>query len=225
MTTHRPSRADGKRTALRWGVAVAGVLVAFAAAAQSPQPLAPAPAQPPPSTTQAPAPASSPWPSAVPGYQPGFFDAVGRWMQQSTAGFNSNVSSAWNSGKGVTDAASDAASSAARSTADAAKGAAEAGQGVANAMGSVARDTAGALTRLPGARIVVGRERCGVAPNGAPDCGLAALALCRSQGLAGGNSVDIETTEKCPPDASVRRWRGETVACTTDNFVTRSLCQ
>jgi hypothetical protein len=208
-------------------MALTAVFVAWAAAAQSPQPPAPGFAQPAPSATPAPASPSpsSPPASGVPGYQPGFFDAVGRWMQQSTAGFNSNVNSAWSSGKGVTDAASNAANSAARSTTDAAKGAAEAGQGVANAMGSVARDTAGVLSRLPGARIVVGRERCGVAPNGAPDCRLAALALCRGQGLPGGSSVDIETTENCPPDASVRRWRGETVACTNDNFVTRSLCQ
>ncbi len=225
MIGHRHSSADGSRKALsvRSGVVVtaAAVLVAWAAAAQTPQPPAAAPA--PPDQTTAP----TPPPAASPGSQPGFIDAFGRWMQQSTAGVNANVNAAWGSlpGKGVTDAATDAASNAARSTAEAARGAAEASQGVANAMGSVARETAGALSRLPAARIAVGRERCAIAPNGAPDCRVAAEALCRAKGYGGGSSVDVETTEDCPPDASLARWRGETVVCATENYVTRSLCQ
>ena len=144
-------------------------------------------------------------------------------MQRSTADFNSSVNSALSvlPHRAMTDAANSTANAAT----GAAKGAAAAGQGVADAVGSVARDTAGALSRLPGARIAVGRERCGVAPNGAPDCRMAALALCRAQGLPGGRSVDIETTEACPTDASLARWRGETVTCPTENFVTRSFCQ
>ena len=201
----------------------AAVLVAFAALAQAPQPLLPAaptaPAQPP---VQA-----APPPSDGPGSKPGLFDEVGRWMRDSTAGFNAKVNAGWDAlpGKGVTDAAADAAGSAARNTADAAKGVGEASQGVANAVGGVARDTAGAISRLPAARIAVGRELCTVAPNGAPDCRAAAQALCRARGYAGGNSVDVETTEDCPPGASMARWRGETVTCSTENYVTRSLCQ
>lgn len=167
----------------------------------------------------APAPASADTPNPP----PGFIDAFGNWIQESTAGFNANVNSAWSvlPGRGMSEAASNAA----RSTADAAKGAVEAGQGVANAMGGVARETAGALTRWSGTNIVVGRELCAVAPNGAPDCRVAAEALCRAKGLGGGSSVEIETTESCPPDASLARWRGETVVCATDNYVTRSLCR
>lgn len=234
MIRHRHSNADGAREAvlLLRGIAVtaAAVLVAWVAAAQSPQ--APQPPQTPPppgAALDAPDQPTTPAPPrpGIPGYQPGFIDAFGRWMQESTAGFNANLNAAWGAlpGKGMTDAATDAASNAARNTADAAKGAAEASQGVANAMGSVARDTAGALSRLPAARIAVGRERCGIAPNGAPDCRFAAQALCRAKGYGGGNSVDVETAESCPPDASLARWRGETVTCATENYVTRSLCQ
>ena len=223
------SRAGfGRRTvravARGTGLAAVAVLVAWSAAAQAPQPPAQAPAPSAPAPNQA-APAEGA--PVVPGYRPGFIDAFGRWMQESTAGFNSNVNSAWEAlpGKGMTDAAANAASSAAKSTADAAKGAAEVTQGAASAMGNAARDTAGALTRLPGARIVVGRERCAIAPNGAPDCRVAAASLCKANGLAGGSSVDFETAEVCPADAMMARWRGEQVTCATENYVTRSLCQ
>ncbi len=218
------------------GLALTVVLVTGAAIAQTRDPPASGSGPSAPATIQAPTiqgptvPLSTvpspeaPPPSGMPGFQPGFVDAFGRWIKQSTSGFGL-PDAALNSGRGMTEAASSAATNAARSTVDAARGAAEASQGVASAMGSVARDTAGALARLPGARIAVGRERCGIAPNGAPDCRFAALALCQARGFAGGKSVDIETTESCPPDASLLRWRGETVTCTTENFVTRSLCQ
>ena len=222
------SAAISRRAARRWAGFAIGAALLLAASVG----LAQTAAQPPAAPAQIPQPADqtpqpAPPPSASPNYHPGFIDAVGRWMHDSTAGFNANVNSAWEAlpGRGMSGAASDAASNAARSTVDAAKGVGEAGQGVANAMGNAARDTAGALTRLPGARIAVGRERCTVAPNGAPDCRLAAQALCRAKGFGGGSSVDIETSESCPPDASLQRWRGETVVCATDNFVTRSLCQ
>jgi hypothetical protein len=224
MTRLRNSEKE-RRKALCVGLGVAALLVAWSAAAQtpSPSPVPPAAGQAAPPQALQPAQPAGPGASTVPGYQPGLIDAVGRWMKESTEGFNANVNAALDAlpSKGMGEAAGNAA----RSTTDAAKGAVEASQGVANAMGGVARDTAGALTRLPGARIAVGRERCAIAPNGAPDCQLAAQALCRASGLPGGSSIDVVTSENCPPDASLQRWRGATVVCTNENFVTRSLCQ
>src|SRR5262249_29596921 len=73
--------------------------------------------------------------------------------------------------------------------------ASQAAKGAADA----ARNAAANVTKLPVTSITAGRERCMVAPNGAPDCGVAAEALCRAKGYVGGTSVDFETVEKCPP--------------------------
>ena len=154
-------------------------------------------------------PAQPGWNSPVPA--PGFIDGFTRWMQESTAGFNARLG-------GNSKDMSEAANSAAKSTAEAARGAADAVTGIA-------RDTAGALSKLPSSRVAAGRERCPVAPNGAPDCVVAAASLCRASGYAAGSSIDFETAEVCPADAALRRWRGERVVCTTENYVTRALCQ
>lgn len=200
-------------------IVLAALVVGWGAAAQAPQ--TPAPGAAPSPEQAAPAPAANP--PAAPNQGVGLIDSFGRWMQESTAGFNANLNAAWEKmpGKGMTGAASNAA----KSTAEVAKGAAEVTQDAASAMGAAARDTAGALSRLPGARIVAGRERCGVAPNGAPDCRVAAVALCKAAGLPGGASIDFETAEVCASAELMARWRGEAATCPTENYVTRSLCQ
>jgi hypothetical protein len=219
------------RIAGRWSawpaVILAGfaVLVSSGASAQAPKPLAPAqfqggdpaagamPALPP-----GPPAAEAPPHGNAPGSGLGFVDTFTRWMQESTAGFNVG---SFGSTKGMSDAASNAA----RTTTDVAKGAAEATRGAADAVTSVARDTAGALARLPAARVATGREQCTVAPNGAPDCRVAAETLCRAKGFASGSSIDFETAEVCPSSAALARWRGEPATCRIENYVTRALCQ
>jgi hypothetical protein len=89
----------------------------------------------------------------------------------------------------------------------------------------VARDTAASVTKLPVAGVINGRERCNLAPNGAPDCGVAAEALCRAKGYNGGTSVDFETTEKCPPPYRVSSRNTPEGVCTMEHFVTRAWCQ
>lgn len=226
MIELQTSWADRLRRASVSACLVAGIaLLTSGVSAQSFQSQAQPPSrspETPPSADQVPPPSQGD-PSVVgtPGYRPGFFDAFGRWVQESTAGFNANLGTGWGSPKGV----SDAAASAARNTADVAKGAAEMTRGAADAMTNVARDTAGALTRLPTSRVVIGRERCTVAPNGAPDCRVAAEAMCKAAGYASGSSIDFETAEVCPSTALLSRWRGEPAPCATHNFVTRSLCQ
>jgi hypothetical protein len=148
----------------------------------------------------APAPSSAPTSSPRASEPRGFFDAFGNWVQQSVA----------NAGAGfgaMVGAVGGQAGQAAKDAADA------------------ARNAAASVTKLPATGITAGRERCTLAPNGAPDCGLAAEALCRAKGYAGGTSVDFETTEKCSPP---RRVSGRDVperVCTMEHFVTKALCQ
>jgi hypothetical protein len=146
------------------------------------------------------APASAPASTPAPSEPHGFFDAFGNWVQQGVA----------NAGAGFGAMVGAVGGQAG----EAAKGAADA-----------ARNAAAGMTKLPVSGITGGRERCLLAPNGAPDCGGAAAALCRAKGYGGGTSVDFETVEKCPP--SVRR-AGRNAAegvCTTEHFVTKALCQ
>ncbi len=155
-------------------------------------------------------PAAAPAPAPPPAAEsPGFVGTVGNWMQQGvtsmSTGFNAMVGAA----KGAADAASTVA-----------KGAAD-----------VAVD---GVTKLPVAGIASGREQCTLASNGAPDCRVAAEALCRARGFGTGTSVDFETSEKCPPpyrasgrDTPYRlssQDRPEGV-CTMEHFVTRALCK
>jgi hypothetical protein len=69
-----------------------------------------------------------------------------------------------------------------------------------------------------------GRERCAVAPNGAPDCLVAAEALCRKHGFASGKSIDFTSAEECPARVLLgdRSVEGE---CRTVTFISRAMCQ
>lgn len=142
------------------------------------------------------APASAP---ARPAPQ-GFVDALGNWVQRGVAdvgaGFGAMVGTV---GGQATQAA---------------KGAADA-----------ARDAATGVTKLPVTGITAGNERCFLAPNGAPDCGAAAQALCRAKGYEGGTSVDFVTVEKCPPRYRVSGRDAPAGVCTMEHFVTKALCQ
>ena len=98
------------------------------------------------------------------------------------------------------------------------KGAADAAKGAAD----VAVD---GVTKLPVGGVASGHEQCIIAGNGAPDCRVAAEALCRARGYSTGTSVDFVTSENCPPPYRVSsRDRPEGV-CTMEHFVTRALCK
>jgi hypothetical protein len=151
-------------------------------------------------------PATAPAPSAPP---QGFIDAFGNWMQQGVAtmgaGFGAMV--------GVVDQAGQAA-----------KGAADAASTMAKSAAEVARDTASSVPKLP-TGVIRGRERCLLAPNGAPDCRAAAETMCRAKGYVSGASVDFETAEKCPPPYRVSSRNTPEGVCTFEHFVTSALCQ
>ena len=167
-----------------------------AAVAQAPQA-----AQVPQAPVQLQAPADAPAPAQppaapAPGTRPGFIDAFGHWIQNSVTGWNSGINDA-------TGIARDAA----------------------NAAGTATRDTAGAVARIPGTRIVAERETCPTAPNGAPDCRVAAEAICKRHGFGTGSSIDFQTAQKCPPIA-LNRPNGEPPPpCVMESYVTRALCQ
>jgi hypothetical protein len=209
---------------LRPGVACAllasnllsGVLLSDLAMAQEPSrapapptaqfspapPAQPAPAQP--------APAVAPDLAPGPAFQPGFIDALGRWLGDSKTRIDEQL----------------------KSTQDALKSTQETIDGIGTQAGGVAKDAAGAaqqatgaLVALPGTHLVNGRERCPPAANGAPDCAPAVEALCRGKGYAGGRSVDVKATQKCPAWV----WRSGRLPtegqCASETYVLKAMCQ
>jgi len=133
----------------------------------------------------------------------GFFGTIGRWWNQAADNFNAGVTGTRDKFKNLGQEAGVAA----RATVDNAKSAAD------------------AVARLPGARVVRGHEKCKNAPNGAPDCVAATVALCKSKGFDnGGSSLDMTTADVCPAQVYLSgRNAGE--GCHTETFVSRALCQ
>jgi hypothetical protein len=146
------------------------------------------------------APSSAPANTPAPSEPQGVFDAFGNWVQQGVA----NVGAGFGAMVGTVGGQ---AGQAAKEAADA------------------ARNAATSVTKLPVTGLTGGRERCLRAPNGAPDCRVAAEALCRAKGYVGGTSVDFETVEQCPPPYRVSRRDAPEGICTTEHFVTKALCQ
>jgi hypothetical protein len=175
---------------------LAGILVAGVAIAQTR-------AEPPKPASDPPAAALTPPAPTPPAENPGFVGALGNWMQQGMTSMSTGIDAMFGAAKGAADAASTVA-----------KGAAGA-----------AVDTAAGVTKLPVPGVASGHEQCLLAANGAPDCRVAAEALCRARGFATGTSVDFVTSEKCqPPYRSSSRNTPEGV-CTLEHFVTRALCK
>ena len=108
------------------------------------------------------------------------------------------------------------------------KGAGETLGATTNAAGEIAKgvgSAAGTVARLPTTNIVSGHELCTAAPNGAPDCGGASVALCKTKGFERGQSLDITSAFKCP----AQMWREgrapNATECVDESFVSRALCQ
>ena len=88
-----------------------------------------------------------------------------------------------------------------------------------------AKNAADAVARLPSARVVTGHEKCKTAPNGAPDCVAATIALCKTKGFDnGGSSLDMTTAEVCPAQVYLSG-RTDGPGCHTETFVSRAVCQ
>jgi hypothetical protein len=190
----------------------AGLMAAVCVAAAQPQP-APPPAQlqslPQAAQPQPPAqpPAvieATPAPPARPGLPtpPEVMGAIGRFIDQSVTNLRSGVDAS-------------------------VRGAGEAIGGAAGAAGDIAKgasDAAGSVVRLP-TNVVRGWEKCAVAPNGAPDCSVASVAICRAKGFQRGNSLDITSSRKCPAQVWLEGRQPNDNECVNESFVLRAVCQ
>ncbi len=139
-------------------------------------------------------------PDTAPPPAPGAPDAFKNWMQR---GF-SNMGAGFGA---IVGAVGGQADRAAKDAADA------------------ARDAAASVSKLPKTGITGGHERCVIAPNGAPDCRIAAETICRAKGYASGTSIDFVSVENCPPQYRRSRREAPEGVCTMEHFVTKALCQ
>jgi hypothetical protein len=203
------SRRSRTRDRLR-SVVVGGLMMPLLLAQPSiAQQLNEAPSEPPAVTQPAPQPEPR-----------GFFEAIGRWFDQGTAGFRSHVAGAKSSIDEFNQRADETRRSIGDSAAQISRNAAGAGMNAVDAT----KDAVGAVAKLPLSRVVQGRERCMIAPNGAPDCLAAAEALCRKQGFSTGKSLDFTSAESCPARTYLGGKQSEN-ECTTITFISRAMCQ
>jgi hypothetical protein len=160
---------------------------------------------------QEPAPPAGAAPAAPPSASlptpPEVIGAIGRLLNQSI----NNVGAAANAGV---------------------KGAGETLGATSSAAGDLARgvssgvtDAAGTVARLPLSNVVAGFQRCAIAGNGAPDCGVASVALCRSKGFSTGSSIDITSSRKCPSSVWAQGREPAPGECQDESFVSRAMCQ
>ena len=89
----------------------------------------------------------------------------------------------------------------------------------------VAKEGADAVIKLKDTRVIRGHQNCPLAPNGAPDCVAAAVAMCKAQGLEGGKSLDTTSAEECPAQVMLGRRAAQPGECKLVTFVTKALCQ
>jgi len=108
------------------------------------------------------------------------------------------------------------------------KGAGETIGATTNAAGDLAKgvtDAAGTVALLPATNVVTGHELCPVAPNGAPDCEGASLAMCKANGFSRGSSVDITSSFKCPAQLWREGRAPNPQECRDESFVSKAMCQ
>jgi hypothetical protein len=163
-------------------------------------------------------------PGVTPPSRPGLLDTIGRVFDDSVDSVKAGLDSARDTLGGLGGQAGGAAKGAADAATGVAKGAADVAAGVSDAATGAAKGAADSVVRLPGTRLISGRERCAMAPNGAPDCRAAASALCKANGFGQGNSVDMQSAEKCPARVYIsgRQSPGD---CSIEHFVTSAMCQ
>ena len=132
----------------------------------------------------------------------GVLGSIGRWFEQQ----GENIKSTFRDAGRNVEKFGQEAGVAAKSTAEGAK------------------DAAGAVARIPNARVVTGHEKCRNAPNGAPDCVAAAAAMCKARGFETGKSMDMTTAQVCPPKV-LMSGRTSGAECRDETFVSRAFCQ
>jgi hypothetical protein len=186
---------------VRLGAAFGVALFASVAAAQQPQ--SPPQVQQPQAQPAQPDQPQAPPPRTGLPTPPEVIGAIGRFIDQSISNLGAGVDA------GV-------------------KGAGETLGGATGAAGDLAKgvtDAAGVVARLPLSNVVAGWERCAIAPNGAPDCNVASIALCKTKGFQRGNSLDITSSRKCPAQVWLERRQPTDSECLNESFVSRAICQ
>jgi hypothetical protein len=214
--------------AMLWLVAAAfsPAAIALAQGASTPAPAGASPVQVAPA---APAPqAAAPAPQGrglfpfqpSPPDRPGFIYAFGRWWDNTRGKIDD-----------LTKQSDDATRGAQTATQDAVHGAANATQATANATQDAVRNAAEAtkkaataLFHLPGTRIVEVHERCALAPNGAPDCTMAATKACRAKGFGDGHPINVQSSENCPPSVWMSGRQPSTGECPEETVVLMAAC-
>jgi hypothetical protein len=182
-----------------------GVLMFAADVAMAQTPGADAPS--PPSSASSPPANPAPQPQSAVSAFGNWMQQGGAWMQQGGQLMRQGVT---NMGTGFGQAVGAIGGQAKEATKDAAE---------------AARNAAASVSKLPNTGVAAGSERCVIAPNGAPDCRVAAKTLCRAKGYAAGTSVDFVTVENCPPPWRTSRRNAPEGACTMEHYVTKALCQ
>jgi len=150
----------------------------------------------------------------------GFLEAVGRWFDQSSANFRSHLQGANRS----VDELNQRAAATTRNLGETAVGVSKNAVDAGIAAADVTKDAVGTVAKLPLTRVITGRERCELAPNGAPDCGSAAELLCRKRGFSTGTSMDFTSAEQCNARAMLAGRENE-ADCRTVTFISRAMCQ
>ncbi len=130
----------------------------------------------------------------------GFFDAIGRWFDKSSADFRAGVEENNARWRVMNEQSKKAAQDAA----------------------AASREAAEAFRNLSKIRMVEGRKVCDLAPNGSPDCQKAAEDLCKGKGYSTGKSADIQSSQRCSARALLDRDPG---GCRTETIVVKAACQ
>ena len=150
----------------------------------------------------------------------GLLEAVGRWFDQGSANFRSHLQGANRSVDDLNQRAAATTRNIGETAVGVSKNAVDAGIAAAD----VTKDAVGTVAKLPLTRVITGRERCELAPNGAPDCQAAAELLCRKRGFATGTSMDFTSAEQCNARAMLAG-RDNEADCRTVTFISRAMCQ
>jgi hypothetical protein len=81
-----------------------------------------------------------------------------------------------------------------------------------------------AIGRIPATRVFETRALCPLAPNGAPDCRVAATNVCRGKGFTSGDPVDVRSSENCPPAVLLSGRPPSAGECPTETVVLAAAC-
>lgn len=148
----------------------------------------------------------------------GFIYAFGRWWDSAHGKLGDQT-------KQPNDATKDAAQDAVQGAVQVGKGAATATSDALKDAAQATKEAATALFHLPGLRVVEVHQRCSIAPNGAPDCRMAATNACRAKGFSDGQPVNVQSSENCPPAVWMSGREPAPGECPQETVVLMVACQ